>query len=239
MKKINFILIALFAIIFGACTDDSNEYATRLFTDSEMNRAFRQCLKQSADTANAHLCVPNSDELGFYMYADQSYRIGMPASAKNITDTLVDYGHGDLIDSLVFKTNVAAAYCGNALNTFYSNMFSDMSFVDPSRILNGDSTALTTYFEKNHYNRLFDQVQTLLSTNMTLQGATTAWNNVITKYYELTGQVVSIDFNSYASKSFTDSFILEMKKEEALIRRDASHRGEKTSKLYEVFAILD
>lgn len=239
MKKINLMLIALFAIILGACTDDTNEYATKLFTDSEMNRAFRQCLEQSADTANAHLCVPGSDELGFYVYADQVYRIGLPTSAAAIKDTLVAHEQGDLIDSLITKTNLAAEYCGNALNTFYSNLFSGMSFVNPYTILNGDSTALTTYFQRNHYNSFFAQVQTLMTTNMQLQGATAAWNDVITAYYQITGQVVSIDYPYFASKSFTDSFIKEMKLEETLIRKDASRRGETTSKLYEVFATID
>lgn len=239
MKKINFILIALVAIIFGACTDDTNEYATRLFTDNEMNRAFRQCLKQSADTANAHLCVPSSEEFGFYMYADQSYRIGIPTAAHKIKDTLIAYGQGNLIDSLILKTNISAAFCGNALNSFYSGMFSEMSFVDPYRLLNGDSTAITTYFEKNHYTRFFNQVQTLMTTNMSLQGSTAAWNDVITAYYQITGQVVSIDYIYFASKSFTDGFIKEMKREEIWIRKDVSHRGETTSKLYEVFSIID
>lgn len=239
MKKINLMLIALFAIILGACTDDTNEYATKLFTDNEMNRAFRQCLEQSADTANAHLCVPGSDELGFYVYADQVYRIGLPTSAAAIKDTLVAHEQGNLIDSLIAKTNLAAEYCGNSMNTFYSNLFSSMSFADPYRILNGDSTAVTTYFQHNHYNSFFAQVHTLMTANMQLQGATAAWNDVISAYYQITGQVVSIDYTYYASKSFTDSFIKEMKLEEIIIRKDASHRGETTSKLYEVFATID
>lgn len=239
MKKINLMLIALFAIILGACTDDTNEYATKLFTDNEMNRAFRQCLVQSADSANAHLCVTGSEELGFYMYADAVYRIGLPTSANAIKDTLVAHEQGNLIDSLITKTNLAAEFCGNSLKTFYSDLFSDMSFADPYRILNGDSTALTTYFQHNHYTAFFNQVQTLMTSKMSIQGATSAWNDVINAYYQITGQVVSIDYIYFASKSFTDSFIKEMKLEEILIRKDASHRGETTSKLYEVFATID
>lgn len=239
MKKINLMLIALFAIILGACTDDTNEYATKLFTDNELNRAFRQCLVQSADSANAHLCVTGSEELGFYMYADAVYRIGLPTSANAIKDTLVAHEQGNLIDSLNTKTNLAAEFCGNSLKTFYSDLFSDMSFADPYRILNGDSTALTTYFQHNHYTAFFNQVQTLMTSKMSIQGATSAWNDVINAYYQITGQVVSIDYIYFASKSFTDSFIKEMKLEEILIRKDASHRGETTSKLYEVFATID
>lgn len=239
MKKINLMLIALFAIILGACTDDTNEYATKLFTDNELNRAFRQCLVQSADSANAHLCVTGSEELGFYMYADAVYRIGLPTSANAIKDTLVAHEQGNLIDSLNTKTNLAAEFCGNSLKIFYSDLFSDMSFADPYRILNGDSTALTTYFQHNHYTTFFNQVQTLLTNKMQIQGATSAWNDVVSAYYQITGQVVSIDYIYFASKSFTDSFIKEMKLEEILIRKDASHRGETTSKLYEVFATID
>jgi hypothetical protein len=239
MKKIKLIVIAVIAIIFTACTDDTNQFSTYYFTDSELNRAFRQCLDLSSDTAIAHLCVADTEEFGFYNYSEQTYRVGLPTTATNIQDTLIAHGQGDLLDSLIIKTNLAASYCGSGLTNFFDDVLEDMSFVDPYRILEGDSTATTTYFEKNYYNKLVTQAQALMTSNMSIHGATEAWNNVITAYYQITGQVVSIDYTYFAAQAVSKGILKEMKKEEALIRQDISHRGETTSKLYIVFGTLD
>jgi hypothetical protein len=239
MKKIKLIVIAVIAVIFTACTDDTNQYSTYYFTDSELNRAFRQCLELSSDTAITHLCVPNSDEFGFYNYSDQTYRIGLPTSANGIKDTLMAHGQGDLIDSLILKTNLAASYCGSGLTNYFDGVLETMSFADPYRILEGDSNAVTNYFILHNYNGLLAQSVALMTTNMSAQGATEAWNNVINAYYQITGQVISIDYTNFAAQKITNSILNEMKKEETQIRTLVSHRGDETGKLYIVFGTLD
>lgn len=239
MKKINLILFSIVAILFVACTDDTNQYSNQLFTDGELNRAFRQSLTQSADSANTHLCIPNSEEFGYTHYLGGTYKIGLPANAIAIADTLTAHGSGYLIDSLLAKTNYSAELCGNGLKIYYNELLSSMVFADPYRILNGDSTALTTYFEKNNFTSFLGRSQTLLAVQFTAQGVTQAWNDVISKYYDITGEFVSIEFALHAAQAMTKSFIQEMKVEEILIRKNASHRGATSSKLYEVFATLD
>ena len=239
MKKIKLILFSLVAIVFVACTDDTNQYSNQLFTDSELNRAFRQCLTQSADTANSHLCIPNSDEFGFSNYADEIYKIGLPTNILYLADTLTAYGLGDKIDTLIQKTNFAAELCGNGLKTYYTDLFSTMVFENPNNLLNGDTTAITTYFEKNYYQSFVARSQSLLEVNFALHGVNDAWNDVLNVYFMQTGQIVSVDYLNHVAQTMTKAFIQEMKLEETLIRNNVNRRGATTSKLYEVFATID
>jgi hypothetical protein len=239
MKKIKLILFSLVAILFVACTDDTNQYSNQLFTDSELNRAFRQCLTQSADSANAHLSIPNSEELGFYNYSEGIYKIGLPKGALFIADTLEIHGLGYLVDTLIRKTNHAAELCGNGLKIYFTETVSSISFQDPYRILNGDSTAITTYFEKNYFDNFNNRTQTLLSINFAVHGINDEWQNILNIYFMLTGQIVSVDYLGNASQTMSKGFLKEMKLEEAKIRKDVARRGATTSKLYEVFATLD
>lgn len=239
MKKIKLILFSLVAILFVACTDDTNQYSNQLFTDSELNRAFRQCLTQSADSANSNLCIPNSEELGYYYYSEGAYRIGLPANALFIADTLEIHGLGYLVDTLIRKTNYAAELCGNGLKIYFTETLNSITFQDPYRILNGDSTAITTYFEKNYFESLKSRSQSLLTVNFAAHGVNDEWQNILNIYFMLTGQVVSVDYLNNAAQTMTNGFIKEMKLEEKLIRRDATRRGATTSKLYEVFATID
>ena len=239
MKKIKLILFSLVAIVFVACTDDTNQYSNQLFTDSELNRAFRQCLTQSADSANSHLCIPNSEEFGFSNYADEIYRIGLPSNVMYMADTLEVYGLGNKIDTLINRTNYAAELCGNGLKTYYTDLLSVMVFDNPYKLLNGDSTAITSYFEKNYYQSFVARSQTLLAVNFAIHGVNDAWNDVLNIYFMQTGQIVSVDYVNHVAQMMTKAFIQEMKLEETLIRNDVNRRGATTSKLYEVFATID
>lgn len=239
MKKIKLILFSLVAILFVACTDDTNQYSNQLFTDSELNRAFKQCLTQSADSANSNLCIPNSEEMGYYYYSEGAYRIGLPANALFIADTLEIHGLGYLVDTLIRKTNYAAELCGNGLKIYFTETMNSITFQDPYRILNGDSTAITTYFEKKYFESMKNRSQALLSVNFAIHGVNDEWQNILNIYFMLTGQLVSVDYLNNAAQTMTNGFIKEMKLEEKLIRRDATRRGATTSKLYEVFATID
>lgn len=239
MKKIKLILFSFVAILFVACTDDTNQYSNQLFTDSELNRAFRQCLTQSADSASAHLCIPNAEEMGYYNYSEGEYKIGLPANALFIADTLEIHGLGYLVDTLIRKTNYAAELCGNSIKIYFTETMSSITFQDPYRLLNGDSMAITNYFEKNYFENFKNRTQTLLSVNFATHGVNDDWQNILNIYFMLTGQVVSADFLGNASQIMSKGFIKEMKIEEALIRNDVSRRGATTSKLYEVFATID
>lgn len=239
MKKIKLILFSLVAVLFVACTDDTNQYSNQLFTDSELNRAFRQCLTQSADSANSHLCIPNSEEMGYYNYSEGVYKIGLPTNALFIADTLEVHGLGYLVDTLIRKTNYSAELCGNGLKIYFTELLSTITFPDPYRLLNGNSTAITTYFELINYQSFVSRSQTLLTVNFAAQGVNDDWQNILNIYFMLTGQVVSVDYLNNAAQTMTNGFIKEMKIEEALIRKDATRRGANSSKLYEVFATID
>jgi hypothetical protein len=64
----------------------------------------------------------------------------------------------------------------------------------------------------------------------------TLWEQVQQAYYDLSGQFIALNYNEYVAQSITAAIFEEMKREEVLIRRDSSHRGPQSGKLYEVFS---
>ena len=94
MKKFSIYYLFIIPLLFVKCTDLTNEYANQLFTDIELNRAFRQCLVQCADTSNAHLMIPDSVPMGFYHYDEGHYRILLPTQLAHVDTLLRANGYG-------------------------------------------------------------------------------------------------------------------------------------------------
>jgi hypothetical protein len=236
MKKFSIYYLFIIPLLFVKCTDLTNEYANQLFTDIELNRAFRQGLVQCADTSNAHLMIPDSVPMGFYHYDEGHYRILLPTQLAHVDTLLRANGYGGTLDSLYWKTNHAASLNGNSMKAFYNELFPTVNFAEPYKLLRGDSTAVVTYFETHYYGSVYSRVLTVAQPWLTAHGVNTLWEQVQQAYYDLSGQFIALNYNEYVAQSITAAIFEEMKREEVLIRRDSSHRGPQSGKLYEVFS---
>lgn len=236
MKKFSIYYLFIIPLLFVKCTDLTNEYATQLFTDIELNRAFRQCLVQCADSSNAHLMIPDSVPMGFNHYDDGYYRILLPAHLTHVDTLLRENGFGEKLDSLYWKTNYVASLNGNTMKAYYNELFPTINFAEPYRLLRGDSTAIVSYFATHYYGGVYSRVMTITQPLFTAHGINTLWDEVQGAYYDLSGQFIGLNYHEYVANSIVAAIIEEMKREEVLIRRDPSHRGPESGKLYEVFS---
>ena len=238
MKKITYVIISVIVLFLASCTDDSGEYSQKLFSNSDISEALRQCLICCSDSANYHLSVPDTTAFGYYNYEDGKYRITLSAAAF-IFDTLRNNEHGDLVDMFIYQINNSASGISIEMSDYFKSVRSDIKFEDPSAILYGSQKALTNYFEKNYSFPFITTISSTLSSYFTKQEIYTLWNELLSIYANYSSQPVNIDLQWQIAQQMVDGFIKEMGIEEVNVRTLVSHRGATNTTLYRVFATLD
>jgi len=241
-KRIYLILLSV-SVIFFSCKDNS-KYAEQLFTNKEISNALKQCIDSTAvRTCNA-LCVVDSTlnpQFGYSYYGSKSYRLDLPAAAKNVVDTLKEYGFDNNIDTLLIAAmNRAAELCGNDLiRQFWKPTSDTIIFPNPNAILHGGNDALTNFVKQNYQTEFISVlVNSILKEQFKELDIITTWNTFQKEYYEITGTYSSIDILIPAAQQMTAGFFRKMAIEEEKIRKDPKMRGNPTGFLYRIFATL-
>ena len=224
MKKLNIILgmILLAAVSLFSCKDESGDYVEQLYTNSQKEKAIKDCLKASADSALNHLCVPN----GFYNYNEGVYRIDYAPLRNSLFDTLGRHGYGDLSDSLIRYTNRLAESCKAQLAPSFTSAIDTLEIFDYDALINGEIDAITKYFETYKYRFLKSAFQTPVSIRMGIYNVTPVWNEMLQKYSQYTTEPLNFDIQNYVVEKMLDGLLQEMRVEEELIRTDSAHRSE-------------
>lgn len=224
MKKLNIILgmILLAAVSLFSCKDESGDYVEQLYTNSQKEKAIKDCLKASADSALNHLCVPN----GFYNYNEGMYRIDYAPLRNSLFDTLGRHGYGDLSDSLIRYTNRLAESCKAQLAPSFTSAIDTLEIFDYDALINGEVDAITKYFETYKYRFLKSAFQTPVSIRMGIYNVTPVWNEMLQKYSQYTTEPLNFDIQNYVVEKMLDGLLQEMRVEEGLIRTDSDHRSE-------------
>lgn len=225
MKKLHCFLFALLAFLMISCKDTSGDYVTNLLTYTQMENAFDDCLSLATETAVAYLCP--EDELdyllgyGFYEYLDQTYRIELPTSARDIVDSLTAHGQGALIDTMILHINRAAEASGNSITNAFNTALGGLTYVNHQKYVTTSNTgALTSYFKTQCGNQIRQSLQTPVQLRLNEKGVPDEWNNILSIYYTYNPQPVSIDLYGYITEKITDGVFAEMAKAEKLIRTD-------------------
>ena len=224
MKKLNIILgmILLAAVSLFSCKDESGDYVEQLYTNSQKEKAIKDCLKASADSALNHLCMPN----GFYNYNDGVYRIDYAPLRNSLFDTLGRHGYGDLSDSLIRYTNRLAESCKAQLAPSFTTAIDTLEIFDYDALINGEIDAITRYFETYKYRFLKSAFQIPVSIRMGIYNVTPVWNEMLQKYSQYTTEPLNFDIQNYVVEKMLDGLLQEMRVEEELIRTDSAHRSE-------------
>jgi hypothetical protein len=227
MKKLIFVLLGVIALVSNSCDDKSGKYATQLFTYSQMESAFTDCLSIAIDYAVECLCP--EDELdyalgyGFYEYEDESYRIYLPLAARGIVDSLTAHGQGALIDTMVLHINRAAEASGSAITNAFSSALDGLTYVNHQSYMNtSTSDALTQYFKTQCGVQISQSLLAPVQVKLNEKGVMTEWNQILAIYYTYNPQPVSIDLNSYVTNQIVDAVFSEMGVAEGYIRSDDS-----------------
>ncbi len=224
MKKLSIILgLAVFAMVtLFSCKDESGDYVDQLYTKNQKEAAIKACLKASADTAVSHLCVLD----GFYMYDDMAYRIDYSALQSSLFDTLENHGYGDLVDSLILRTNRVAESCGSQIASAFAEAITGLEILDCDYLIDNDDDAITNYFKVYKADDLKAAFQTPVSIRMNLFGVNTLWNDMVLIYMQYTPLTLNFDIQNYVVNTMFDDLIQEMRLEEANIRHNIEHRTE-------------
>jgi len=241
-KRIYLILLSIVAIFFS-CKDDSGQFEEQLFTNAQITNALQECIRATSDTTLMVLCIVDTlhETFGYYYYDSKAYRIGLPAAAKQVIDTLSAYGFSGTIDTLVFNINRAAEQCGNKIKSlFFTPLAKDIAFPNPYQTLHGKSSAITDFVKEIKQNEFL----TLLKASVLLEQFNAlevipSWNILQEEYYKITEKYVSIDILSPAVEQMVDGFFKNMALEEEAVRNNSNRRGDKNGWLFRVFATLD
>lgn len=222
MKKLSIIVImaVMAAATLFSCKDETGDYVEQLYTNGQKELAIKACLRVSADTATAHLFVPN----GFYMYNDSSYRIDFVPLQSTLFSNLESHGYGDLVDSLILHVNRMAESCGNQVNQSLKAAVDSLKILDCDALINGDDDAITRYYEMCEYKYLKSSIQTPVTVRMDFYGVNGIWDEMLHKYYLSTGNPLNFDIVNYIVETMLAGIIKEMSKEEAFIRSDEDRR---------------
>ena len=224
MKKLTIILgVALFAVVtLFCCKDESGVFVEQLYTNSQKEKAIKDCLKVSSDSALNHLCSPD----GFYNYDGGAYRIDYASLQSSLFDTLDRHGYGNLADSLILFSNRLAESCRAQLAPSFTSAIDTLEIVDYDALIKGETNAITKYFETYSYRYLKSAFQTPVSIRMGLYNVTPVWNDMLQKYAQYTSVPLNFDIQNYIVEKMLDGLLQEMSLEEALIRTDSTHRSE-------------
>lgn len=227
MKKLQFLLLGLLAVVLVSCEDTSGKYIAKQLTYTQMENAFNDCLKLATETAVECLCP--EDELGyalgfgFYDYDDEAYRITLPTAARAIVDSLTAHGQGALIDTMVLHINRAAEASGTAIGNAFSAARGSLTYTNHQALVSTSNTsALTSYFKTQCANEIHQSLMTPVRMKLNEKGVPEEWDNILSVYYTYNPQPVSIDLYSYIVDKMLDGIFTEMGYAEELIRTDAT-----------------
>lgn len=220
MQRFKVLFIALITLICCSCEDKSGDYIEQLFTNTELTNAIRSCLTISKDTAIEHLCT----DLRFV--EDETYRMSISSipELQRMKDTLSLYGEADIVDSLLVKIDLACVNMGAYLGSQSGTLISSLTASHPDELIKGANNAITDYFRSSCNGSLTNSLNSALSLQLNNTGATQFWNNILSRYHEITHTPISVDFQSCVMSYLLSAFYSEMEKEEALVRADESHR---------------
>ena len=221
MKKLSITLLAIFAAVtFFSCKDESGAYVEQLYTDAQKENAILACLDACVDTALAHLCV----EDGFYSYNDETYRIDYAPLQNSLFDTLQNHGYGDLIDTLILRTNRLAESCGSPINSALHAAIDSLNISDYDALVKGGDDAITRYFELYEYRYLKAAFKSPVSVRVPVFHVSDIWNEMVQRYMQYTSTPLNFDLQEYIVEEMLESILSEMAVEEALVRSDSTHR---------------
>lgn len=223
MKKLIIMaILAVMAVTLSNCKDESGTYVEQLYTNAQKDNAIRACLDASADTAVAHLCSPD----GFYTYDDEAYRIDFAPLQGSLFDTLTRHGYGNLIDTLILRTNRLAESCGSPIGTALHAAIDSLSIIDYDALVKGDEDAITRYFELYEYRNLKSAFQSPVSVRMSIYRVSDVWNEMVQRYVQYTPVPLNFDIQNYIVEDMLEAILSEMSIEEVFVRTDSTHRND-------------
>ncbi len=188
-------------------------------TDGQVISGLKEAL--SVGTANA---VAATSKLDGY-FANTAIKILVPERARKVAALLEKAGFRQEVDDFVLSMNRAAEKAAPQARVRFVAAIKEMTFDDARKILRGDDTAATTYFEGKTRQKLYDDFQPVVSRSMEEVGVTRSYKRMMAQYTSLPfTRAESLDLDRYVTERALDGLFHMLGQEEKKIRTDPAAR---------------
>ena len=187
--------------------------------ESTIVSGLKEALSQGA--ANAVSTVAKLD--GYF--GNEAIKILMPEKIRTVADTLKKFGFQQQVDDFVLSMNRAAEHAAPQAKSYFVDAIKEMSFEDAQKILKGNDTAATDYFQAKMQDKLYAAFEPRVSSSMNEVGVTRTYKNMMDKYTTIPFvKAESLDLDHYVTEKSLDGLFYAVGQEEKKIRTDPAAR---------------
>jgi hypothetical protein len=199
-------------------------------TETEAGQGIREALSQGVTTAILNLNKENA------FFANDFYKVLLPADAQKIESTLRKIGLGKEVDKAILQINRAAEDAVGYAKPVFVDAIRQMSITDAFNIVKGEQNAATNYFRLKTRDKLLEAFAPSVKQSLDKLGATKYYSDIVSLYNNIptTFTKLNPDLPSYVVSKATDALFDQIEKEERNIRENPVART--TQILKKVFA---
>jgi hypothetical protein len=240
MNKLNFLLIALCAMIISSCDVQSQSklgsIIKQLPTANPSSTEIATGIKQALEIGTSQGADLLSAKDGFL--GNAAVKILFPPEAQKVEKTLRAIGLGSLADNVVVSLNRAAEDAAKEAKPIFISAIKQMTITDATNILLGNQNSATEYFKRVTTAQLMQKFSPVITNSLSKVGATKYWTDASTRYNKIPlVKPVNTDLSSYVAQKAIDGMFIQVAKEELDIRNNLGARS--TTLLQKVFGYAD
>jgi hypothetical protein len=220
MKKL--LMVFLLALPFFACTTlqqvAGSLPSTNGLSETQIIQGLKEALSIGTQNGTARLSAVD----GFF--ADAAVKILMPPEAKDVENTLRQFGLGSLVDQAILSLNRAAEDAAKSATPIFTNAIKQMTISDALGILEGGDFAATNYFKGKTTSALTAAFSPVVASSLNKVDATKYWSDIFSTYDKFAAKKVPTDLSAYVTQKAIDGIFYEIGLEEQKIRKDPAAR---------------
>jgi hypothetical protein len=225
-------VVALGVLSAGAQVGDISKRIGLGKTDALSDEKVASGLKEALQVGTGNAVQLTGKPDGYFK--NKAIKILMPEKLRSLEKGVRAVGYGPQVDEFVLSMNRAAESAAPFAKDIFWGAIKEMTFDDARKILGGNDTAATEYFQAKTSDKLAVAFRPIVEKSMNDVGATR-------RYKELVGQAQSIpflrtqslDIDEYVVGKALDGLFFVLAEEEKKIRKNPAARV--TSLLKEVF----
>lgn len=189
-------------------------------SNNEIVGGLKEALRIGSQNAAGRLNVTN----GFF--GNQLIKILMPPEARNVENTLRQFGFGNQCDKLILSLNRAAEDAAGKAVPIFVNAITSMSIQDGLGILRGGNNAATNFLKQMTTGALTQAFRPVIQNSLGKVDATRYWRDVFSIYNTLpiSKNKVNTDLTGYVTERALSGLFLNVAQEEANIRSNPGAR---------------
>lgn len=155
---------------------------------------------------------------GFFKNA--AIKILLPEEARQVENTLRNFGLGSLVDKAIMSMNRAAEDAAKAAVPIFQNAIRQMTIQDAIGILRGGDFAATNYLKQRTTVSLTNAFRPVIESSLEKVNATRYWSDVFTNYNRIATNKINPDLSAFVTEKALEGIFTQLAYEEQQIRQD-------------------